>query len=206
MYASIAETLASFEKQFETISDERKAVLSEIAKYVANCAEGENVAKLTFICTHNSRRSHLAQIWAQTAAVYYGIESVITYSGGTEATAFYPSGIRALEEDGFLITSEGTDNPIYSVRFSEEHEPMRCSSKKFTDEVNPQNDFCAVMTCTDADEACPFVPGASKRVSTPYVDPKSSDGTPEEASTYLERSRLIGTEMLWVMKMAREAI
>src|SRR5689334_19004318 len=76
--------------EFDQIPLERKQQLTQIAGYVCSRTKSDQPAKLTFICTHNSRRSHLAQIWAQTAATHFGFPGVQTFSGGTAATAFNP--------------------------------------------------------------------------------------------------------------------
>ncbi len=59
--------------------------------------------RLNFICTHNSRRSHLSQIWAQTMAHYFDIKNVFCYSGGTETTALFPMVAETLQNSGFQI-------------------------------------------------------------------------------------------------------
>ena len=159
---------------------------------------------MIFICTHNSRRSHIAQIWAQAAAAYYGIENFVSYSGGTEATAFNPRAVKAMREAGFNIeaTSGGT-NPHYEVRFSNEAHALIAFSKKFDSEDNPQKDFAAVMTCSHADENCPVVSGMEKRISLPYDDPKDFDDTPQEGLKYAERVREIGTEILYAFSQVK---
>ena len=203
---TIQSTLASFEKDFSSIPSERKELLSQISEYVFSKVSQGDTAKLTFICTHNSRRSHLSQIWAQTAAAHYGIDKVETFSGGTEATAFNPRAVRALKRNGFPILEGDGDNPVYEVQFADNKLPLKCFSKKYDDAFNPQNGFCAVMTCSSADEACPIVFGAEQRVSTPYIDPKISDDTPQEDSTYTARSHEIGTELTWAMHEARKKL
>src|SRR4051812_42904205 len=52
------------------VSAERRLVLDEIATNIPAQLEAGKPAQLTFICPHNSRRSHMSQIWAQTAAYY----------------------------------------------------------------------------------------------------------------------------------------
>lgn len=191
---------------FGSIPDKRKSELAKIAHYVTQCHEQGKSAKLTFICTHNSRRSHMAQVWAQTAAAWYGIPDVKTYSGGTEATAFNPRAVRALEQAGFAIerTSE-SDNPVYRVRYSETAPAMEAFSKVYNQSPNPTEDYCAVMTCSDADEACPVVFGAAERISVPYKDPKEFDGTKRESEAYAERCRQISSEILYVFSLVAEA-
>ncbi|MBD3331549.1 protein-tyrosine-phosphatase [candidate division GN15 bacterium] len=183
---------------FDGISDKRKGELEQIAQYVATRVAKDQSTNLTFICTHNSRRSHLAQIWAQTAAVWYGVPHVETYSGGTEATAFNPRAVRALEDAGFAIErTSDAENPRYRVMYSESSPPLVAFSKVYNEPPNPAENFCAVMTCSDADEACPVVFGAAGRVAIPYEDPKEFDGTDQEAAAYAERCRQISTEMLY---------
>ncbi|MEP0986195.1 protein-tyrosine-phosphatase [Ekhidna sp.] len=175
------------------ITDERKLMLNQIVDYIKSTDD----PKLNFICTHNSRRSHLSQIWAQVLAHQYGI-NVSTYSGGTEATAFHPNAVAALKRAGLEITRAEGSNPRYSVSFSEKADSMICYSKTFDDPVNPQANFAAIMTCSEADADCPFVPGASARIKLFFDDPKVSDGTSEEAKIYGERCAQIAAEMNYV--------
>jgi arsenate reductase len=60
------------------------------------------------------------------------------------------------------------------------------------------------MTCTSADQGCPFVAGAEKRFSIPFEDPKIADGTPEQASKYEERSLQIATEMKFIFSQIKQ--
>ena len=165
---------------------------------------------LTFICTHNSRRSHLAQVWAQVGAEVSGLQGVRTFSGGTEATACNPRTVAAMRRAGFQVavqdTVHGATNPTYDVSMGKDVPGMACFSKTYTDEANPQQGFGAVMTCSSADRGCPLVHGAAARFATPYVDPKVSDGTDEEAATYDARCRQIGTEMLYLMGEVKRRI
>ncbi|MCA8948398.1 MAG: protein-tyrosine-phosphatase [Planctomycetes bacterium] len=174
----------------------------ELLRPLAEAVAANPKLDLVFICTHNSRRSHLAQIWARTAARHFGFTDLQTFSGGTEATAFNPRAVAALERAGFTIERLGDgDNPHYRVRAGDDL-AMDCFSKRFGDVPNPQRDFAAVMTCSDADRACPLVPGAALRFAIAYVDPKLADGTLTESATYDERCAQIATEMLWVMREA----
>lgn len=185
---------------FGAISKERKSKIQEIAEYLNNEHSSPKI-QLTFICTHNSRRSHLSQIWAQTAADWYQNDGVTTFSGGTESTAFNPRAVAALERAGFLIDKGEGDNPKYLVATDSDAQPMTCFSKKYSHPENPQNDFIAVMTCSDADKKCPVVSGAEARFSLPFIDPKVSDGTAEEEETYDLRCRQISVEMLYLMSL-----
>ncbi len=197
-------TISAFTREYGVISQDRKAALGRIAAYVQKQVDQHAPANLIFICTHNSRRSHMSQILAQTAAAHYKVPGVQTYSGGTEATAFNPNAVKALTKVGYDIakTTE-TDNPVYHVRFGKDGPAMPAFSKIYSEAPNPSEHFCAVMTCSHVDEVCPVVPGATTRVSIPYEDPKAADHTPQEASVYEERARQIGREMFYLFSLVK---
>jgi len=90
-----------------------------------------------------------------------------------------------------------SDNPMYLVTYSEENEPIKCFSKIYSDSFNPQQDFVALMTCSDADANCPMVLGAGARFPVKYDDPKEFDGTDMETKKYAERFEQIGIEILY---------
>ena len=185
--------------EFAEIPDDRQAALRKVAAYVRTRRQADQPVQLTFICTHNSRRSHLSQIWAAAAAAYYGIDRVETFSGGTEATAFNPRAVAALERAGLKITKrDDNKNARYDVRFRETDQPLVCFSKVYNETPNPVKDFCAIMTCSQADTNCPVVQGASLRIAIPYDDPKIADDTQEERARYDERCRQICREMLFL--------
>jgi len=191
----------SLTAEFELISAERKAALQQMAAYIRGQKDSSSPVQLTFICTHNSRRSHMGQIWAAAAAAYYGIDGVETFSGGTEATAFNPRAVAAMKRAGFEIDSTGENNPRYLVHMEKNDKGLVCFSKKYDDASNTQNDFAAIMTCSQADADCPYIPGAKFRLSLPYNDPKEADGTPAETERYDERCRQIGREMMYALSM-----
>ena len=184
----------------QPVAEERQAELSRLADLLTERLQQQGQVALVFICTHNSRRSHFGQVWAQTLADDYGLKGLRTYSGGTEATACHPHTVRALREAGFAVEAQDdSDNPRYRLRHGDDHVGMTLWSKVYTDPANPQRDFLAVMTCDSANEACPVVLGAAERLAIMYQDPKVADGTAEEAATYAARCRQIAAEMNWVM-------
>lgn len=204
LLSSLTPTVEKLSKEFDQIPAERKEILNQLVSFVENKVKAAQKVYLNFICTHNSRRSHLSQIWAQTAAHYYNIPNVICFSGGTEATAFNPRAVKAMQQEGFSITmkKEG-DNPTYEVRFAEGAEPVIAFSKKYDDPFNHNKDFAAVMTCSHADENCPLVLGATARIALTYDDPKNFDGTPQEAAKYTERVNEIGREILFAFSQVK---
>lgn len=186
----------------EGISEERKGVLLTLRDYIRAMLQKNGEVALNFICTHNSRRSHLSQVWAQMAAYYYGYGKAVTcYSGGTEATALYPAVAGVLAENGFGVErlSEG-DNPVYAIKYAADQLPVTGFSKVYDHPFNPAEGFIAVMTCSQADQDCPYVAGASIRVSLPFEDPKLFDETDQKMEKYHERSLQIGAEMFWVFE------
>lgn len=196
IYPKIEQTLLAVKSAAINIPSERIELLDKFAQYIADKRIKGLPVNLIFICTHNSRRSHLSQIWGQFFAGFYGVQEVFCSSGGTEATAFNPRAVKCLKNQGFKITAGGDQtNPLYSVSFSDEYQPINCFSKVYDHHENPQKDFAAVMTCSDADEACPFIPGAEKRFPVRYEDPKKFDDTPLEEEKYNERSIQIASEM-----------
>jgi arsenate reductase len=188
---------------FDSIPEERKRELRKLALFVRAKRSSNEPANLTFICTHNSRRSHMSQLWAATAAASYGVDGLGTFSGGTEATAFNPRAAAALQRAGFVIENPGGENPRYGVTYGPNAPVMKCFSKKYDDPPNPRAGFAAVMTCSQADESCPVLMGAALRIALPYDDPKESDETLEETQRYDERCMQIATEMFYVFSQAQ---
>ena len=203
-WAPLAAYVADRTAEFDQIPAERKQELEALGEFV-RAARDTGEAKLTFICTHNSRRSHFGQVWAQVAAHHFGIDSLVTtYSGGTEVTAFNDRAVAALRRAGMDVhPAQIAENTKYAVHYAADRDALLCFSKKYDDpNVNPVAGFAAVMTCAQADRGCPVVYGSAARFSTPYVDPKVSDGTPEERDTYDERCAEIAREMLYMMSRA----
>ena len=202
MYSEIEKLIQTL--QPDTISESRKTILQPLIDFVQQKANNNQEIKINFICTHNSRRSHLSQVWGQTIANYFNIKQVFCYSGGTEATALFPMAAETLKKSGFLIKtiSEGS-NPVYSIKYSENVHPIIGFSKKLDDDFNPKSEFAAIMTCDSANEACPFVPGAEKRIPITFEDPKAFDNTPLQAEKYNERSLQIATELFYVFSQIK---
>ncbi|MCB2205121.1 protein-tyrosine-phosphatase [bacterium] len=206
LYPALADTFAQLRESADLIAQDRRTLLEQTAAWIAEELAQRDTARLIFICTHNSRRSHMAQIWAQVAAWGYGLDGVQCFSGGTEATAFHPNAIAALVGCGFKEEAgENMQKLHISLRFSPSAPPLESWSKRYDDPSNPSGNFAAVMTCSDADEACPFIPGAAARFPIRYEDPKQSDGSGREAEVYRERCLEIGREMILVMKLVADA-
>jgi arsenate reductase len=193
-------TIRKLLNEFDRIPSERKDILRNITAF---CSSPQQ-SNLVFICTHNSRRSHMAQIWARTASAYFNVGNVTSYSGGTEATDFDPRAIEAMRNLNFKIDRRTVgENPRYAVRYASDQPSFDVFSKRYDDSQNPVSGFAAIMTCTHADENCPVVVGASTRISLAYDDPKDFDGMDMESDKYNERALEIGRELLFAFSQIK---
>lgn len=202
MYSNLQKTID--EISAIEISTERKEVVQPLIDFIQKKMDSNEAIRLNFICTHNSRRSHLGQIWAQTMAFHFGIKNVACYSGGTEETAMFFKVVETLKHQGFdiLKLSEGT-NPIYAVKFDYNEPAIVGFSKKYDASFNPEKGFAAIMTCSSADEGCPFIFGAEARIPIRYDDPKAFDGTELMDAKYEERSLEIASEMFYAFSQLK---
>ncbi len=202
LYPKLWATLRHWEDYPAAIEDDRLARLGALAEYLVSAAD----PKVNFVCTHNSRRSHLAQVWAWAAHLYYDTRPVGFHSGGTEVTEVNLRVVDALAETGFEITMEGQvgKNPRYMVKAGGRIPPLVLWSKRFDDDASPKQDFAVVTVCSDAEEKCPFVPGATSRIHLPFDDPKAADGTPFEMAAYRDASQRIGRQMLAAVRLGFE--
>ncbi len=188
-------------QEFALIPEARKALLERIAKYINEKEDQDAPIQLIYVCTHNSRRSHFGQLWGAVAADYYGVKNVNTFSGGTEATALHKNVIHTLENIGFDVTNGAEDeNKKYIILFGENKSTL-CFSKLYDAPENPKANFVAIMTCSDAEDNCPFIPGVELRIATTYDDPKMFDGTDQETEKYAERCAQIARENLYVFSL-----
>ena len=180
------------------LAEDRKKILLKISETVATEYTENNVVNLNFICTHNSRRSQLGQVWAFYAANYFNL-NIHAFSGGTEVTAFYRNTVKTLQTVGFdfKVVEFSHQNPKYLISYKESTRSIFGFSKRFDDETN-KNPFIAITTCNNADKNCPFIPTAIERFHLPFVDPKFSDDTPEQSATYLKTNEQIAAEIFFI--------
>ena len=190
----------------DKIPDKRKKLLSDIVDYIKQGCLNENRANIIFICTHNSRRSQLAQCWSIASYQYYKLKNIKFFSGGLEITSFNLNALNALKRSGFIIDQKGQKEQIYLLKTSKNSGGQKFFSKMYDYKSNPKRKFLAIMTCSDADKKCPVVRGADKRTFLPYQDPRISDGSGLEKSAYDQSCYIIAQEMFYIMKKAREVI
>ena len=194
IYPKIGEFLDTLDTS--QVPSERAAVLQGLAHQVKARLDQGHPVELRFICTHNSRRSHFAQIWAQVIAEHNKMHGITFSSAGAEITALNQQVVQTLIRQGFEIPiPEQKPNPHYEIQYADNRASILAFSKNLQDESLLKSNFIAIMTCSEADQGCPFVPGALSRVALPFEDPKIADGTAEEEKVYLERSIQIAREM-----------
>ncbi|WP_312079211.1 protein-tyrosine-phosphatase [Chryseobacterium sp.] len=203
MYPKLLQTIELLKNQ--EISEDRKSTLASLVDFIQKRLEEQKEVSINFICTHNSRRSHLSQVWAQIASAYYDVPNVTCYSGGTEETAMFSKVVETLNEQGLsIIKISNTENPVYALKYDEDKHPIIGFSKRYDSSFNPMHGFVAIMTCSQADGGCPFIAGADKRIPITFEDPKVSDNTPEQTKVYLERSLQIGAEMFYIFSQIKK--
>jgi arsenate reductase (thioredoxin) len=188
---------------FDSITSERKSGLDKLVVYIKKAKKQNQAANLNFICTHNSRRSQFAQLWATLAAWRYGVDAHC-FSGGVEITACNQRTVDSLLRFGFLVTSVGNENPHFQVQYATNQPPVVLFSKLYDDSSTPTSDFAAIMTCSHADENCPFIPGCDVRIAVRYNDPKQFDDSTIEHSMYDATSFTIASEMMYVFSQIND--
>ena len=121
-------------------------------------------ARILFVCTHNSARSQMAEGLLRHLAG----DRFEAHSAGTEATLVRPLAIRAMGEIGVDISGQ--------------------ESKTLERYLGEPFDF-VITVCDEANEACPFFPGATNRLHWSFEDPSRAEGTEEERLAIFRRVR-----------------
>ena len=209
LYPALQSFIANLPGKFQNIPEKRLEVLKDLCDNIIGSLKKGEDSELIFICTHNSRRSQFGQAWAHAAVLYYGINNIKIYSGGTEATSFHPNAVSSIKRSGFslIINNDDQVNPVYTVKAGDTDAGTTQYSKKYDDPLNPSSGYIAIMVCSEAEEACPVVPGAAKIISMPFEDPKIFDGTDAESARYDERSKQIAVELFYLfMNVSQQVI
>jgi len=198
MYKSILDIVSNFD--FNSITDSRKNELYELVDYLTQKLKQEDLVNVVFVCTHNSRRSQFTQVWAHIAANYYNLP-IHSYSAGTEVTEANARTIASLERFGFKISKKGDINPFFKVSYGDLMKSIIIFSKDLSHSSLPKKNFAAIMTCSHADENCPFIPNCNARIPLRYEDPKAFDDSDFEKEKYDEKSLKIGTEIFYIFSL-----
>ena len=116
---------------------------------------GEDRVRGLFLCTPNSARPQMAEGLLRHLAG----DRFEAHSAGTEATHVRPLAIKAMEEVGVDISGQ--------------------ESKTLERYLEDPFDY-VITVCDDANEACPFFPGAKNRLHWSFRDPSRAEGSEEE--------------------------
>ncbi len=191
----------------ENNSNDRKSLLLSISKYIRKKSINKNKVNLLFVCTHNSRRSQLAQVWSYVSSRYYKLNNIMTFSGGTEVSKFNLNAIDSLKRAGLEVKKNNEREKIfYLIKSSKDDSGLRCFSKKYNSDYNPNKNFISIITCSEADKECPVVKGADKKIFIPYKDPRFSEGSVLKKRIYDQCCFNIAQEMFFIMKNVKKII
>ena len=184
----------------------RKNKLVKLAQVIKRNHEQKNTVKIIFICTHNSRRSQFSQVWAYISALYFKLDFLEFYSGGTEMDSVNLNVINALSNSGLKIEKTHKGRAIYLLKSFKKDKGINLYSKVYNSKLNPSEHFIAIMTCSDADQMCPVIKGAYKKISLPYSDPRVADNTILEKEVYNQTCSIIAKEMFYLMKQVKKIV
>lgn len=188
------------------MDNERKDLLHTIANTIAKELQEKKEVNLNFICTHNSRRSQIAQTWSFFAADYFDL-NINSFSGGTEVTAFYRNSVKTLQKVGFTfnLLDFSHQNPKYEISFEGSKNSITGFSKRF-DAAENKKPYIAITTCDSADAKCPFIPSGIYRFHLPFTDPKFSDGTLTSDDEYLKTNTQIAGEIFTIFSQIKKLV
>ena len=198
-----------FIKAFEKLNADsnRLELLNDIAATLKQAISDEHLVNLNFICTHNSRRSQFAQVWAHFATDYFKLPQIQCFSGGTAVTSFFKNTVKSVQQTGFTfkLIDFSHRNPTYQINYPSASSPIKGFSKLYDDPHN-KTPFIAITTCDSADSNCPFIPEATHRFHLPFVDPKKFDNTPTQAEHYLATSQQIAGEIYYIFEKVKNSL
>ena len=206
MNKSLSRRIHQLLKEVDEIPEDRKKLLLLISDLIKQEISKNGHVNIVFICTHNSRRSQLAEAWLVAAYQHFDVRGISAFSGGTEATSFNIRMVVALRNDAFHLRTDGPrDNPRYVLQALEaSSSPHIMFSKVYDHPFNPRTNMMVLMVCSDADKNCPVVLGSTHRISLSYEDPKEFDDTPMESQIYTDKVHEIGREILFLMKHVKD--
>lgn len=221
LLAGVRTHLDTLAAQVDRMDPGRRAAAMKLSNAIVSRFRPGTTLPVIVVCTGNSRRSIMGAAFGNASATNEGLNDIRFYSGGTEPSSFNTRTVSTLRSVGFEIAETGElvtagavgiANPIYLLSWGRSKQPVASVlgvkefSKPYSHSENPQSGFIAVVVCDRADAQCPIVAGAVERISMPFADPKSADGTPSEAITYAASRDAIGTAMLFALSEARRRL
>lgn len=181
---------------------EHIAVLDTLAGFIRKARDGGTPAGLAFLCTHNSRRSQMAQCAAQALAIYHNMPQMFCLSAGSQATDTHPEARAALGRAGFAIQQlDPWPNGSYWAGISP-HSGVELYSKTVDQVTWPAWPIASIAVCSAAADACPIPPTATLRLALPFEDPRHADGTPAAPAAYDACLLQITTALVYAFRVA----
>lgn len=125
------------------------------------------MARVLFLCVHNSARSQVAEAYLRR----FGGSEVEVESAGLEPGKLNPFVVRALREDGIDISSRGTQSVFDLYKAGRTY------------------DYVVTVCSKEAAERCPIFPGAARKLHWPFADPSTFRGTDEQVMAAVREVR-----------------
>jgi arsenate reductase len=138
--------------------------------------------RVLFLCTHNSARSQMAEGLLRAL----GGDRFQVASAGTEATRVHPLAVRVMDEIGI---------------------DLRGHTSKTLDGLLGEPWDWVITVCDSANQRCPVVPGAVRRLHWSVEDPSAAAGAEDERLAVFRRIRdeIIGRIRDWLAGWTRGA-
>jgi protein-tyrosine-phosphatase len=119
---------------------------------VQPAGQGRPLARVLFLCTHNSARSQMAEAILR----HLSKGEVEAFSAGNEPTQLHPMAIQAMDKRGIDIREQ--------------------YSKHLSQYLGQHFDYI-ITVCDLAREACPVFPGDPEQIHWSFPDPAAVEGT-----------------------------
>ena len=168
-------------------NQKRKKRLDNIASVI-----NENLNKtrsIVFLCTHNSRRSQICEVWGKVFAEIYR-KKININSAGAFKTVVHSQVYESIVKCGLIVNNKK------EIFFDKKKFKL---NSKTTDSITMKN-FIAVMTCSDAEKSCPHDPKSIRNIKMFFNDPRIYDETDKMSREYLKTTTYIAEELNYIFK------
>lgn len=130
----------------------------------------ESRPSILFLCTGNSCRSQMAEGWAKALLG----DRFDIYSAGIETHGLNPNAVQVMQEAGVDITGQQS-------QLLKEHADVKLD--------------LVITVCGHADESCPVLPGACRKLHVPFDDPPALAREAATEAEGLEHYRRVRDEI-----------
>tara|TARA_Y100001949_G_C15986510_1_gene330879 strand:+ start:2001 stop:2567 length:567 start_codon:yes stop_codon:yes gene_type:complete len=168
-------------------NQKRKKRLDNIASVI-----NENLNKtrsIVFLCTHNSRRSQICEVWGKVFAEIYR-KKININSAGAFKTVVHSQVYESIVKCGLVVDNKK------EIFFDKKKFKL---NSKTIDSLTMKN-FIAVMTCSNAEKSCPNDPRSIRNIKMFFNDPRIYDETDKMSREYLNTTIYIAEELNYIFK------